>query len=246
MDFENTIICGDSQDVLTIIPDNYIDLIVTSPPYNFGKEYDKHNDNTNWDDYFTKLFAIFTECIRVLKHGGRIIVNIQPAFLQHMPTHHIITDFFRSNGLIWRGEIIWEKNNYNCKITAWGSWKSPSSPYLKYTWEFLEVFSKGTIKKKGNRKDIDITADEFKNWTTAKWVIAPEKNMSKYDHPAVFPEELVKRCIKLFSFKNDFVLDPFNGSGTTTYVAKLLHRRYLGIDISKKYCQIALKRLNTI
>ena len=103
--------------------------------------------------------------------------------------------------LIWKGEILWEKNHYNCKFTAWGSWKSPSSPYLKYTWEFLEIFCKGDLKKSGDSKNADIDADSFKEWVSAKWSIAPERNMGKFKHPAMFPEELANRVLKLFSFK---------------------------------------------
>jgi DNA modification methylase len=148
--------------------------------------------------------------------------------------------------MIWKGEILWEKNNYNCKYCAWGSWRSPSGPYLKYTWEFLEIFSKGTLIKEGKKENIDIKEDEFKKWVVAKWAIAPERNMKNYDHPAMFPEELVERALKLFSYERDIILDPFNGVGTTTIVAKQLNRRYLGIDISQKYCKIAERRIKEI
>ena len=148
--------------------------------------------------------------------------------------------------MIWKGEILWEKNNYNCKYTAWGSWKSPSSPYLKYTWEFLEVFSKGDLKHPGKKENIDITEEEFKKYVIAKWSISPERNMKEYGHPAMFPEKLVEQALKLFSFQNDVILDPFNGVGTTTSVAKKLNRKYLGIDISQEYCNIAQKRTNNV
>jgi len=245
-EFENKIICADSEEFLKKIPDNSVDLIFTSPPYNFGLEYEKNRDDYNWEEYFNKLFKIFDECIRVLKYGGRIIVNIQPLFSDYIPTHHIISNYFMQKKLIWKGEILWEKNNYNCKYTAWGSWKSPSNPYLKYTWEFLEIFSKGDLKHKGSKENIDITADEFKEFVVAKWSIAPESRMKEFGHPAMFPEKLVERVLKLFSYKNDVVLDPFNGVGTTSYVAKKLNRRFLGIDISSKYCEIAKKRVNSI
>lgn len=242
-DYENKIICGDSLFILKNLPDSCIDLIFTSPPYNFGVEYSDIIDNYNWEQYFFKLFTIFKECIRVLKYGGRVIINIQPSFSDYVPSHHIISNFFMDNKMIWRGEIIWEKNNYNCKYTSWGSWKSPSSPYLKYTWEFLEIFSKGDLKKYGRSSNIDITEEEFKAWTLGKWNIAPEKSMKEYGHTAMFPKELAIRTLKLFSFKNDVVLDPFNGVGTTTYVAHITGRKYLGIDISKEYCDKAISRL---
>ncbi len=242
-EFINKIIVGDSKDVLKKLPDNCIDLIFTSPPYNFGLDYENHKDGINWNEYFDKLFDIFRECIRVLKYGGRIIVNVQPLFSDYIPIHHIISDFFIKNKLIWKGEILWDKHNYNCKYTAWGSWKSPSNPYLKYTWEFLEIFCKGDLKHSGNWKMADITSDEFKKWVYARWDIAPEYNMKKYGHPAMFPEALVERVLKLFSFKGDLILDPFNGVGTTTAVAKRLSRNYLGIDISEEYCKKAEDRV---
>ena len=242
-EYENKIVCGDSLEVLKKLPDNCIDVMITSPPYNFGLEYENGEDDKKWNEYFNQLFAILDETKRVLKHGGRMIVNVQPLFSDYIPTHHIISKHLLDIGMLWKGEILWEKNNYNCKYTAWGSWKSPSSPYLKYTWEFIEVFCKGDLKHCGDAKDIDITADEFKKWVVAKWSIAPERSMKEYGHPAMFPENLVGRCLKLFSFKNDVVLDVFNGAGTTTKVAHTLGRRYLGIDISPEYCDTAEKRM---
>jgi DNA modification methylase len=245
-EFENRIICADSEEVLKKLPDNCVDLVFTSPPYNFGLGYDTGEDGLHWEHYFKKLFAVFDECIRVLKYGGRIIVNVQPLFSDYIPSHQIIANHFMEKKLIWKGEILWEKNNYNCKYTAWGSWKSPSSPYLKYTWEFLEIFAKGDLVKKGSDDTIDITSDEFKKWVVARWSIAPERNMKKYDHPAMFPEELVERALKLFSFQNDVILDPFNGVGTTTVVAKRTKRRYIGIDVSEEYCKKSELRLKGV
>ena len=241
--FTDKIICGDSLEVLKSFPDNSIDLVFTSPPYNFGLEYDNQNDAHLWDNYFQKLFAIFDECIRVVKFGGRVVVNVQPLFSDYIPSHHIISNHFISRKMIWKGEILWEKNNYNCKYTAWGSWKSPSNPYMKYTWEFVEVFSKGSLKKSGASENADITPDEFKEWVVGKWSIAPERKMKLYGHPAMFPEKLAERVMKLFSFKTDIILDPFNGVGTTTAVARKLGRKFVGIDVSQEYCNIATQRI---
>ncbi len=242
-DYQNCIIVDDSEAVLQNLPDNCIDLIFTSPPYNFGLEYREDEDASLWEDYFQKLFQIFKQCVRVVKYGGRIAVNVQPLFSDYIPSHHLISNFFIRQKLIWKGEIIWEKNNYNCKYTAWGSWKSPGNPYLKYTWEFIELFCKGDLKKPGSRDNADVSAEEFKKWVVGKWSIAPERNMQQYGHPAMFPEELAERVLKLFSFKGDTVLDPFNGAGTTTAVANRLNRNYLGIDISPDYCEAAERRL---
>ena len=240
----DTIICGDALDVLKDMPDNRIDMILTSPPYNFGRDYDVADDSRDISTYMYRLFLIFDQCIRILKSGGRLVINIQPLFSEYVPTHHMISGYLRQRGMIWKGEIIWEKNNYNCAYTTWGSWKSPSSPYLKYTWEFIEVFCKDSIRKSGDSAMADITADEFKEWTTAKWSIAPERNMRRYDHPAMFPEELARRALLLFSFRNDLIIDPFNGTGTTCVTAKKLGRKYIGIDISEKYCRTAEERLH--
>ncbi|QIB27481.1 DNA-methyltransferase [Caloranaerobacter azorensis] len=244
--FLNKIICGDSEQVLKELPDNCIDLIITSPPYNFGLEYDNNDDSHYWENYFKKIESIFSECIRVLKYGGRFILNVQPLFSDYIPTHHIFSNFFIKNKMIWKGEILWEKNNYNCKYTSWGSWLSPSSPYLKYTWEFIEIYCKGDLKKPGPKDKIDLTPEEFKSWVVAKWSIAPERRMKEYGHPAMFPEELARRAIKLFSYQDDIILDPFNGAGTTTVVAKKNKRRYIGIDISEEYCKVAQNRINSL
>ena len=243
----NNIITGDSFDELRKLPDNCVDLVFTSPPYNFGLDYENQKDDSVfWDTYFNQLFQIFEQCIRVLKYGGRLIINVQPLYSDYIPTHHIISQNIMKMGMIWKGEILWEKNNYNCKYTAWGSWKSPSNPYLKYSWEFIEVFCKGSLKKEGKSTDADITGDDFKKWVYGKWSIAPERRMKEFGHPAMFPEELAKRVIQLFSFENDIVLDPFNGVGTTTLVAFKHRRKYLGIDVSEEYNEIARKRISNI
>ena len=241
--FQDKIVCADSEAFLKGLPDNCIDLVFTSPPYNFGLDYEKTQDAHFWDNYFAKLFRVFDECIRVVKYGGRIVVNVQPLFSDYIPTHHLISGHFLRRKLIWKSEILWEKNNYNCKYTAWGSWKSPSNPYMKYTWEFLEVFCKGNLKKEGDPKNADITADEFKKWVVGKWSLAPERNMKDYDHPAMFPESLAERVMKLFSFKGDVVLDPFMGVGTACVVARRFGRRYLGVDVSPRYCETAEERM---
>ena len=236
------IICNDALTELKAIDDNSVDIVLTSPPYNFDMQYDEHDDKDDAHKYIDTLVNIFNECKRTLKDGGRLIVNIQPNYKEYFPSHHYLTTKLIDSGLIWRGEILWLKNNLK-KLTAWGSYKSPSCPYLNYPFEFIEVFSKKTIKHVGDKNNIDITKEEFIKYVNGHWSIAPETRMKEYNHPAMFPEELVKRCLKLFSYKNDIVVDPFNGVGTTTLVAHQLGRRYIGIDISESYCQIARERI---
>jgi site-specific DNA-methyltransferase (adenine-specific) len=246
--FLNRIVCGDAREVLAELPDESVDIIITSPPYNFGHCYaqDPYNDTREWNSYFQRLNGVWEECTRVLKTGGRIAVNIQPLFSDYVPTHHIISRQLLELGLLWKAEILWEKNNYTAKYTAWGSWRSPSMPYLKYTWEFIEVFDKGTHKKNGKKENIDITGEEFKSWVMGKWIFPPEVNMKAYGHPAMFPEELPRRLMKLFSYRGDLVLDPFNGAGTTSLVAIKEGRQFIGIDLSRRYCETALERLQSI
>lgn len=238
----NEIICSDSLVALKEMGSKTVDIVLTSPPYNYGMEYDQHNDDDNSEEYLEQILNVFVECNRVLKTGGRMIINIQPNYKQYFPTHHRITERLMSEGMIWRGEIIWLKNNLK-KLTAWGSWKSPSCPYLSYPFEFIEVFSKETLKHDGDKDNIDITKEEFIKYVNGHWSIAPETKMKEYGHPAMFPEELVERCLKLFSYKGDVVLDPFNGAGTTTFVANKLGRNYIGIDMSQHYCEVAKDRI---
>lgn len=240
----NKIYCDDCLKIMRQIPDGFVDLIITSPPYNFGlDQYDNHNDTKCWDEYFATLNQVWYESFRVMKTGGRICVVVQPLFSDYVPTHHIISRQLHDLGFLFKAEIQWEKHNWNCKYTAWGSWKSPSMPYLKYTWEFIEVFCKESQKKAGKKEAIDISSDEFKRWVYGRWEIAPESRMKDFGHPSMFPEEIPYRLIRLFSYVGDTVLDPFNGAGTTTLAARKLDRNYIGIDISERYCSTAETRI---
>lgn len=235
---------GDCLELMKDIPYESVDCIITSPPYNFNMDYKEYKDNKKWEFYFEWLKKVWKECYRVLKNDGRLIVNIQPLFSKYIPTHHIISNDILQLGFNWKAEILWEKNNYNCKYCSWGSWKSPSSPYMKYTWEFIEVYCKKNYKHAGKKENIDITGEEFKKLVLAKWSFAPERNMKKYGHPAMFPEELPYRCLKLFTYENDVILDPFMGTGTTGVACINTNRNFIGIELDENYFNIAKERIN--
>jgi len=229
------IVCAESEDVLKTLPERCVDIVLTSLP---------KSPEGGEDAYFDKVFAALCECERVLKYGGRMIIDIEPKFFENIPTHHMIGAYLSKIGMLWKGEIMWEKGYYNRRYTAWGSWKSPSSPHLKYTWEFLEVFCKGSLKKHGRKEDIDVSPDEFKRWISAKWEIAPDRD-DETGEKTNLPEELVERALKMFSYKGDVVLDPFCGKGTVPLVAEKNGRRYVGIDPSEESCKIARRRIET-
>lgn len=234
---------GDCLTLIKDLKDASVDAVITSPPYNYDMNYSFYDDRKLWDEYFDWLDKLWVELYRVLKPDGRLIVNIQPNWSDYVPTHHILTTRIMNIGFKWKAEILWEKNNYNCGYCTWGSWKSPSMPYMKYTWEFVEVFVKRDYKHIGKKEDIDITGNEFKQWVTAKWNIAPETNMKKYNHPAMFPEELPRRLIKLFTYKNDVVLDPFMGVGTTGVACIKNDRDFIGFELDENYFKVAKERI---
>jgi site-specific DNA-methyltransferase (adenine-specific) len=259
-DFINTVNVGDSMEVLRNFPDESVDMVVTSPPYNFSMNYDVANDDLETERFFEGLDMTWRECFRVLKTNGRIAVVIKPNYSNHIDSHHIIVDRLKKIGFLWRMEIVWDTGNYGCLTTAWGSFKSPSCNYLRYTHEFIEILDKGGRKRdvdnyltrsfhgKYDRNDlIDLTEKEFIDWTKGIWNIPPETNPQvRRGHPAVFPEELPRRLIKLNTYIGDIVLDPFVGTGTTLKVAAMRKRFSIGIDISENYCDIAMDRVSRV
>lgn len=241
MEFENQIINGDVLEVLRKIPSNSVHLAITSPPYNVGKDYDTHNDKMNYEEYLTWLNGVWKETQRVLVPGGRFALNIAPTGIKDfVPIHHDFTNQLRKLGMKFRTEIIWYKQTM-LKRTAWGSWKSPANPHVVPSWEYVLVFSKNEDRLSGNSKDADITAEEFKEFSDGFWKIPPERQRN--GHPAPFPEELIYRLIKFYSYKGNRVLDMFGGTGTVASVAHKTGRKFIHIDISEEYCETAKNRL---
>ena len=237
-DFINKIIQGDCLEVMKHIPNESVDLVVTSPPYNVGIDYDNHNDSMDKLEYESWIIKRFLLCIEKLSKGGHLIIQV--ANTGRSPYIHLsgMISYNLKSSIRQVGEIIWNKQN-TTNNTAWGSWLSANRPSLRDTHEYILVF-----RKDGDREGIsDITKEEFMESTMGIWTLQPETN-SLGNHPAPYPERLTNRIIKLFSFKNEIVLDPFCGSGTTLISSKKLCRRYIGIDISEKYCGIAERRLS--
>ena len=243
---KNHIYCGNALELIKGIRDNSIHLIVTSPPYNCNIPYDSYDDNMDIDKYFFTMGRIFIDLYEKLVKGGRCAVNI-PECIQIKSGEIIFLSprfqhLFNNAGFITREIITWVKgyneNHFQGNNTAWGSWCSPSNPYMRSLTEKIIVLSKETLELKGEKTDLK--PNEFKEWTKNCWFIPTNKDTK---HPAVFPIELVKRLIKLYSWIGNTVLDPFNGIGTTTFTARQLNRDYIGMDLSENYCNIARKKL---
>ena len=244
-DIANSVICGDSRQ-MSQIPDNSIHLVVTSPPYNASKDYD---ENLGLSEYLNLLRDVFSECHRVLVPGGRAVINV--ANLGRKPyiplSSHINLIMIELN-FLQRGEIIWDKSASAGVSCAWGSFASASNPCLRDVHEYILVYSKGVFKldrtkeeKMESRLDT-IDRKEFVELTKSIWKF-PTASAKKIGHPAPFPIELPRRCIEMYSFAGDVILDPFVGSGTTAIAALQTGRRYVGIDLSKEYCELAEKRI---
>lgn len=233
-------LCADSRN-MSMIPDSSIHLMVTSPPYNVGKEYDK---NLDLEAYTKLLTDVFQETYRVLVNGGRACINIANVGRKpYIPYHKFIIDAMLKVGFMMRGEIIWDKNAGAGTSTAWGSWQSASNPTLRDVHEYILVFSKSKFSRKKANKINTITKDQFLEYTKSVWHFNPER-ARKVGHPAPFPVELPLRCIQLYTFKDEVVLDPFGGVGTTGIAALKSNRHFICIDIDSEYVEKAKKRIS--
>jgi site-specific DNA-methyltransferase (adenine-specific) len=235
-----------NDDVLATnaIADNSIDLIVTSPPYNVDIPYTSHNDVLSYDDYLEFSDQWLTRCYSFLKDDGRMCLNI-PLDKNKGGQQSVgadMTTIARKIGYQYHATIIWNEGNIS-RRTAWGSWMSASAPYVIAPVELIVVLYKQRWKKTSGSRKSDITREEFLDWTNGMWTFSGESK-KKIGHPAPFPLELPERCMKLFSFVGDTVLDPFLGSGTTALVAQAHHRQAIGVEIDTGYCELAKERLH--
>ena len=187
------------------------------------------------------LKKVWRETFRVLVNGGRFALNIAPTGISKFrEIHHDLVSDVQSEGFTFRAEILWYKQNMK-KFTAWGSWASPSNPHIVPSWEYVYIFHKNSPKLEGQKKDKDIIPEDFQKYSDGYWSIHPE--VKRNGHPAPFPEELIKRLIRFYTYRGDIVLDMFCGTGTVGLVALKTNRKYICIDISKQYCDTARQRI---
>ncbi len=226
-----------------VISPSSVDLIVTSPPYNVDIKYNSHDDQISYEEYLEFSKKWIAKCFQLAKNTGRFCLNI-PLDKNKNGQQSVgadLTTIAKEIGWKYHSTIIWNEGNIS-RRTAWGSWMSAAAPYVIAPVELIVVLYKKEWKKINGTRENDITKEEFMEWTNGVWTFNGESK-KRIGHPAPFPRELPRRCIKLFSFVGDTVLDPFMGSGTMLIEAYLNNRAAIGVDIDQKYCELAEKRL---
>jgi site-specific DNA-methyltransferase (adenine-specific) len=225
-----------------VIEPGSIDLIVTSPPYSIDIQYGHYDDNIPYSEYLSFTESWLRRCLDFSKSDGRLCLNI-PLDKNKGGQQSVSADITTiAKRVCWKyhSTIIWNEQNIS-RRTAWGSWLSASAPYVIAPVEVILVLYKERWTKERRGKS-DVTREEFLQWTNGVWTFNGESR-NRVGHPAPFPVELPRRCIKLFSYVGDTVLDPFLGSGTTLLACLDTKRQGIGIDIDRKYCQLAKRRL---
>lgn len=236
------LICADICKIR--LPNKKVDLVVTSPPYNVGMEYSHHDDTLSYNQYLKFNKKWLKCCYRWLRHTGRLCLNI-PLDKNKGGQQSVgadLTCIAKEIGFRYHSTIIWNEGSIS-RRTAWGSWKSASAPYVIAPVELILVLYKGEWKRESGIGRIStIERDEFIQWTNGLWTFKGE-SPKRVGHPAPFPIELPRRCIKMFSFEGDTIMDPFMGSGTTGVACMDLKRKFIGIDLDVKYFEIAKSRI---
>ncbi len=230
-----------SSERMSELPDDSVHLMVTSPPYNVGKDYD---EDLSLEEYLGFLGRVWAETLRVLVPGGRACINVANLGRKpYIPLHVFIIQRMLQLGFLMRGEIIWDKGASSSVSTAWGSWQSASNPTLRDAHEYILVFSKGNFRRDrlDGRSDT-ISKEEFLEYTKSVWEF-PAESARKVGHPAPFPVELPYRLMQLYSYGGEVVLDPFMGSGQTALAAIKSGRHYVGYETSDAYRRLAEKRI---
>lgn len=221
-----------------------VDLIVTSPPYNVDIKYGEHDDALNYDGYLAFSRQWMTRCFHWLREDGRLCLNV-PLDKNKGGQQSVCADFTtiaKDIGYRYHSTIIWNEQNIS-RRTAWGSWLSASAPFVIAPVEVILVLYKHSWKKTSGSRVSDIARQDFLDWTNGVWTFNGESK-KRVGHPAPYPIELPRRCIKLFSYVDDLVLDPFAGSGSTLLACAETGRRGVGLDIDANYCALMESRLN--
>lgn len=228
------------------VDDDSVACVVSSPPYNANLDYGpEYSDSQDWGDYADLAFGAARELGRVVMPGGRVWLNVAPSIPVDKKTPERINlpalwgSALKFHGFTYRDTVAW--TSMRGAGTAWGSWRTPSSPNLRGGWEAILVYYKDTWLRKapqGQEKYRDPDG-EWQNLCTNVWELQPER---KRDHPAPFPAELPSRCIRLSTWPGETVLDPFCGWGSTVVAAKKLGRIGIGVDLSVDYCRMSTDR----
>jgi site-specific DNA-methyltransferase (adenine-specific) len=262
----NRVINGDTIEVMSEMPEGWVDLMVTSPPYNVGIQYDTHNDEIVMDEYWEWSEKWLTEAYRLLKDDGRIAINIPYEVNVQARGGRVffaseIYQVMKKVGFKFYGIVDLEEDSpHRSKTTAWGSWMSPSAPYIYNPKEcVILAYKKHHIKKvkgepqwkgepylteEGKNKVAYSEQDkkEFMELVFGQWkYFADTRSLTK----ATFSMDIPEKAIKILSYRNDVVLDPFNGSGTSCVAAVVHDRRWVGIELSENYCEIAKQRIQS-
>ncbi len=238
-----------SSERMAELPDNSVHLMVTSPPYNVGKDYDT---NLTLEEYLAFLKRVWAETYRVLVPGGRACINVANLGRKpYIPLHVFVIRDMLDLRFLMRGEIIWDKGASASASTAWGSWQSAANPTLRDVHEYILVFSKGSFQRGRPQPEADghhrsrkdtISKEQFLEYTKSVWDF-PAESARKIGHPAPFPAELPYRLIQLYTFAGDVVLDPFMGSGQTALAALKSGRHFVGYEVNPDYRKLAQKRI---
>ena len=237
-DASATIYHADATD-LAFLADASVDLTVTSPPYNLDVAYGGYKDDLPYRAYLEWVGVWARSLLRVSAAGGRACVNV-PLDTNKGGKRPVYADYvaaFLRAGWEYQTTIVWNEQNIS-RRTAWGSWRKPSAPFVTAPVEMVPVFFKQTWKRPDGGKTWEIDAEDFKDWSLGTWTF-PGENPARVGHPAPFPEELPRRLILLYSYREDTILDPFVGSGSTLRAAARVGRRSIGVEIDRGYCELA-------
>ena len=257
MKTKHSIIFGDSRN-MEEVKNSSVQLVITSPPYWQLKDYGSENQigfNDSYEDYINNLDIVWMECYRVLEDGCKLCINIGDQFARSVyygrykviPIRTEIIKFCETIGFDYMGAIIWQKvttTNTTGGASVMGSYPYPRNGILKIDYEFILIFKKHGKSKRVSHETKDLsklTSEEWNNYFSGHWTFSGEKQNG---HLAMFPEELPKRLIKMFSFVGETILDPFIGSGTTSLAAKNNNRNSIGFEINKDFEPIIKNKLD--